>query len=151
MKRMLLTGFLVMFFFLIVSPVYGGLVPCGLSKDDPDQPGDQTVSCKLCHLFVMFDNIIDFFLLPPPAGGGIVPAIAVIIIAIGGFMYILAYAGVGEGGPEMLSRAKSLFKSVALGLLIIYGAWLIINTFLWAIGVDSWTGLREGWWIINCP
>ena len=111
-----------------------GLVPCG----GPECP------CTLCDFFRMIERIIDFVLFK------IVPALAVLMIAIGGFMYIVAYVGLAEGGPEMLSRAKSLFKSVIIGLLIAYGAWLIINTFFWAIGVADWTGLEHGWWQINC-
>lgn len=118
-----------------------GLVPCGT-------PG---CPCTFCHLFVMFDRIVDFFLVPCSFNHGapIVLLIATLMLAIGGFMYIFAYAGVAEGGPEMLSRAKTLFKSVIFGLLIIYGAWVIVNTFLWAIGATVWEGGGH-WWEIEC-
>ncbi|MFH1656286.1 MAG: hypothetical protein ABH956_00745 [Candidatus Nealsonbacteria bacterium] len=111
-----------------------GLVPCGGSS----------CPCKLCDFFKMIERIVDFILF------GIVPALAALMIAIGGFMYIFAYLGVAGGGPEMLSTAKNVFKAVILGLLIVYGAWLIINTFFMVIGVADWTGLRQGWWTINC-
>lgn len=118
-----------------------GLVPCGT-------PG---CPCQFCDFFVMFDRIIDFLLFI------IVPSLAALMIAIGGFMYIFAHvapaeaiSGGSKGGPQMLSQAKKLFTSVAFGLLIIYGAWLIVNTFFMMIGVQSWTGLEGGWWQINC-
>lgn len=114
-----------------------GLVPCGT----------RCCPCTLCDFFVMFDRIVDFILFR------IVPPLAALMIAIGGFMYITAYAGPAEilegkkGGPQMLSRAKSLFKSVALGLLIVYGAYLIVGTFLWAIGLNNWTyDIYHNWW-----
>jgi len=128
---------------LILLPLVSsanGLVPCGPGTDKP--------VCEFCDLFVMFDNIIHFLL------KNIVPPLAALMIAIGGFMYILAYAGPAElleggkkGGPKMLSQAKTLFKSVIFGLLIIYGAWVIIGTFLLAIGLADWTyDIYHNWW-----
>ena len=67
------------------------------------------------------------------------------MIAIGGFMYIISRAS-----PEKLTTVKSLFTAVAIGLLIVYGAWLIINVFLMTIGALSWSGFGEGWNVINC-
>ena len=131
-----------MFLFLVVFPVHGGLVPCGSSIDDPTTPEDETVPCQFCHFFVMFDRIVRFVLFT------IVPPVATLMIAIGGFMFIFAYAGHG-GGTEMLSRAKVLLKAVAIGLLIIYGAWVLVNTFFMAIGVTIWEGGGK-WWKINC-
>ncbi len=140
MKKIFLVAFFIVFLFSFVSPVYSGLVPCGLSVDDPDQPGDQTVPCELCHFFVMIDNWIDGLLFI------FVPITAALMIAIGGGMYIIS-----QGKPEMLSKAKSLFTAVAIGLVIIYGAWLIINLFLTVIGTTVWQGPGQGWWIIPCP
>ena len=142
MKKTALISFLALacFFFAlgVVQARAGcpteGLVPCGT----PSCP------CKLCDFFVMINRIINFVLFR------IVPVLAALMIAIGGFMYIAAYTGMAGEGPEMLSRAKKVFFTVAIGLLIAYGAWLIVNTFMWFIGVASWTGLREGWWRINC-
>lgn len=113
-----------------------GLVPCG--------PGTAKQYCELCDFFVMIERIIDFLLLPPPAGGGVVLALAVLMIAVGGFMYVIAYAG--AGGPEMVSRAKKLFTAVAIGLLIIYSAFLIIGLFLKFIGLADWTeNIYQNW------
>ena len=141
MRKISLIVFLVGIIFIPLVSLAAGLVPCG-GADEP--------SCRLCHFFVLFDNIVKFLLLPPPAGGGIVPGIAALMIAIGGFMYIFAYAGGTGKGPEVLSTAKRLFTAVAIGLLIIYGAWIIVNTFFMFIGVQEWTGLEE-WWKIDCP
>jgi len=120
-------------------PEPGGLVPCGRNCDDPTTSKCECEPCKLCDFFVMIDKWIDRLLFM------VVPSLAVLMIAIGGGMYI-----VSQGNPEMLGRAKKLFTSVVIGLLIIYGAWLFVNTFLMAIGVAEWTGLKEGWWIIPC-
>jgi len=148
MKKIFLIIFLVLFLTPLI--VRAGLVPCGLPQDDPDQQGDQTVRCQLCHFFVLFKNIVDFLLTK------IIPPLAILMIAIGGFMYVFAYLspsqslGGGSGGPALLSQAKQLIISVIFGLLIIFAAWIIVNFFFQMIGVADWTGLKEGWWKIDC-
>lgn len=139
-KILLLFIFLILLSFLII-PTFAsaGLVPCGLSQDDPSQDGDQTVPCELCHLFVMVDRILDFLFIM------VVPPLAALLIVIGGAYYILS-----RGDPGMVSKAKSVFVSVAIGLVIIYGAWAIVNTFLTTIGATEWEGFQDGWWKIKC-
>jgi len=133
-------------FFLLVIPLLlfplfsaktAGLVPCG----GPDEP-----ECEFCHFFELFDGIVDFFILPPPDGGGIIPGIAVLMIIIVGFRFYFA-----QGDPSRLKQAQSMLVTVVIGLFLIYGAWIIVNTFFAAIGVSGWTGLGEGGWsAINC-
>lgn len=110
----------------------GGLVPCGTT----------CCPCTLCDVFVLINNIVHLLLFR------IIPIVAALLIAIGGIMLIWAYAG--SGGPAMLVKAKSLFTSVIIGLLIIYCAWLIVNVFFMAIGVNKWEGFENGWWKIEC-
>jgi len=118
----------------------GGLVPCGRDCNDPfTEDIDESKPCELCDFFVMLDRWIDRLLFMA------IPVLAALMIAIGGGMYIIS-----QGQPEMLARAKRLFTAVVIGLIIIYGAWLIVNTFLMVVGVAEWTGLKEGWWIIPC-
>lgn len=107
-----------------------GLVPCG---------GAGEPACQLCHLFVLLDNIIDFFL------KYIVIPVATLLLVIGGLMFFL-YAE----DPSKVEQAKSLLRSTIIGLVMIFAAWLIINTFFMAIGVADWTGLKGGWFKINC-
>jgi hypothetical protein len=163
MKKIFLVVFLVTFLFLTFGLVYGactpcpseqrgGVVPCGRNCDDPRTPNNECEPCQLCHFFVMFENIFHFVLFD------IVPPLAVLMLAIGGFMYLFAYLspgevlpGGGKGGPKLLAQAKGLISSVIFGLIIIFAAWLIVNTFFMVIGVASWTGLSAGWWRIECP
>jgi len=133
MRKILLiifSGLLLFSFFSLVQAQEEGLVPCDLTGPN---------RCTFCHLFVLFDNIVDFLLLR------IIPVLTALMIAVGGFMYVIS-----QGKPETLSRVKSLFTNIVIGLAIVYGAWVIVNTFLMIIGVQGWTGLREGWWQINC-
>ncbi|MBU3942900.1 hypothetical protein KKA24_02865 [Patescibacteria group bacterium] len=153
MKKTILT---ILLLFILLAPVsvLAGVVPCGLVKDDPELNGDQTVPCTLCHLFVLGDNIVTFLL------KDVVPALAAFIVVIGGVMIMLSYsggmvdAGGGKkGGPALLGQAKKLLISLAIGLVIIYGAWIFVSLFLdTIIGVKDWAGLKNGGWsTINCP
>ncbi len=131
MKKAILISFLAL---IVGSQVMAaGLVPCG--GGDPEPP------CELCHFFVMGKNVIDTLLLK------IIPPVAVLFVIIGGTYFIL-----GSGyDPSLISKAKAIFWSVGVGLLIIYASWLAVNLFFTVIGVASWTGLAEGWWKIDCP
>ncbi len=131
MKKFILFLFLLLFL-LPLSVVYAdncpdGLVPCGL----PDCP------CTLCHFFEMIGNIVDFI------QRILAPVLAVLMIVIGGTLMITAYISPNAGG-ENLTRARSVFKATAIGLVIVWGGWIILNAFLTIIGVSA------NWWIIQC-
>lgn len=149
MRKFPISNFQFLILFLIIllgililpfTSLAAGLVPCG----GPGEP-----ACQLCHLFVLFKNVIDFLLVPSPLNKNIplVPLIAVLFLVVGGIMYIMAYL---PGSPFSLQQANQLFTSVAWALFIIYGAWLIVNLFFQAIGVQEWTNLKT-WWQIPCP
>jgi len=139
MKKIILATIL---FLVPAISLAAGLVPCG---------GQGEPICELCHFFVLFDNVIRFLL------NNIVFPLAILMIAIGGFMYIFAYVGPslvlpggGKGGPALLNQAKKLITAVIIGLVITFAAWIIVNTFFMIIGVASWTGLESGWFKIEC-
>ena len=138
---------------------YEGLVPCGKevyiggSWEDGKCVGGipKFIRCQFCHFFVMLDGAIDFVLFK------LVPPIAILMLVIGGVMFMFAYfggaemlPGGGAGGPKMLGQARKLITSVFIGLIIIFAAWIIIDLFFSLIGVAEWTGLREGWFSIQC-
>lgn len=129
-----------LFLSLIPVQTQAGVIPCGLRQDDPDQPGDQTKQCQLCHLFVLLDNIVDFVLFK------IVLPLATLLLVIGGILFIFS-----AENPENVTKGRAILTSVVIGLIIIFAAWLIINSFVMLIGVSEWTGLREGWFQIKCP
>ncbi len=125
--------------FLVTFPMISsasGLVPCG-------NPGQKP--CQLCDLFVLFNNVVNFFLFK------IVPAFAALLVVIGGFIYIISQAD-----AKMIALAKKVFTSVAIGLVIIYGSFLIVGLFFHFIGLSSWTtDIYHNWWQkgffqINC-
>jgi len=149
--------------------IYEGLVPCGkevciysgtetvgefleflelFKVDHPDFTLEKnceglggewkSIPCQFCHFFVMFRGILDFVL-------KLVIIIGVLMLTIGGFMFFFA-----GGSPATLDRAKRVLTSTVIGLVIIFAAWLIINTIFMGIGVAKWTNLREGWFTIPC-
>jgi len=94
------------------------LVPCGPGYPEPDD------TCKLCHLFRLLDNIMDFIFVD------IIPPIALLAIIAGGVYYFIS-----AGDPAKTTKAKGILTSVVMGLIIIYGAYMLINGFLAAIGI----------------
>lgn len=105
-----------------------GLVPCG-------QEGNP---CQLCHLFQLINNILNWVLFV------FIPVIAPIFIVIGG-IYIL----VARGNPGTYTQGRSVLTATVVGLIIVYTAWVLLNTVLTSLGVASWTGLGT-WWQIQC-
>lgn len=129
----------VSFLFLIPAQTQAGLVPCGASQDDPDTDGifeDQP--CQFCHIFVLINNIISFILTR------LVPIAAGLMLIIGGFYFLIA-----GPDPGKVNQAKSIIFAVVIGIVVIFAAWVFLNTFLTTIGVATWTGL-DNWWQITC-
>ncbi len=123
---------------------YEGLVPCGKSEARTDLGESElvTMPCQFCHIFVMIDGIVDFFLFK------LIPPIAVLMLIIGGIMFIF-----GGGSPTMVSRGKAILTSVVIGLVIIFAAWLIINVLFTALNLsDFGLGLTgpDKWSQIEC-
>ena len=98
------------------------------------------INCQLCHTFVMAKGIVDFFLIY------IIPPLAVLLITIGGIMFYF-----GGANPSYVSKGITLMKTVAIGLFLIYGAFMLVGMFLGSLGAAEWTGLTEGgWYRIKC-
>ena len=100
-----------------------GLVPCGT----------EGCPCQFCDFFVMFDRIVDFFLI------GIVPPVAVLMLVVSGIMFFAA-----GGDPAGIGKAKKMLWATLIGLGIIYGALMVVGTFLTVIGVAEIGPIQEG-------
>ncbi len=117
---------------LIAFPILvsAAIVPCG---------GTGQEACRLCHFFGLLDNIVDFVMFK------IVPPIAVVLLIAGGVFMLLS-----GGNPSGVTKGKSILLSTLIGLALVYGAYLLVNTFFLAIGVSEWTGLQSGWFKYPC-
>ncbi|OHA62847.1 MAG: hypothetical protein A2117_02635 [Candidatus Wildermuthbacteria bacterium GWA2_46_15] len=141
MKKLIIFVFLTL---IIAPPVLAaGLVPCGYDLNGDGIYTPATEGCKLCHFFVMIQGIINFVLFT------LVPPLAVLMVVVGGGMFIL-----GSGyDPTLINKGRSVLTSVAIGLLIIYGSWVFVNTFFVLIGLANTNlGARIGqWFVFPCP
>jgi len=105
------------------------LVQCGITADDP---------CTFCDFFVMINRIVQFVMTR------IVPVIAVLMLVIGGVMFFFAGAN-----PNALQTAKGIITSVVIGLVIIFCAWVIVNTVITKIGIVESPSILQ-WYNIEC-
>lgn len=122
---------------------YIGLVPCGRNADDPGTKNiDEAEPCEVCDFFAMAKRVIDFIVLR------FVPPVAVLFFVVGG---IVLYT---SGGSESrVAWARKVLFGVVIGLLVIYGAWMLIDSTLLMVS-DSFTPQPPGfpwpWNEITC-
>ncbi len=97
--------------------------------------------CNFCDFAKMLQNLINFltFKLALP--------LATLALIIGGFFLIIAGGNVGR-----IEKGKKAIFGGIIGLLIIFGAWLLINTFLYIFtGGNLSEILGHPWYKIECP
>ncbi len=107
-----------------------GLVPCGGYGEPP---------CSFCHFFVLINNMVRFIMFR------LVPVVASLMLVFGGVMLFFAGAN-----PEMLTKAKRAITSTVIGLVIVFGAWVVVNTVLTRTGIIDTPSILE-WYNIDCP
>jgi len=140
MKKLLSVSLLLalaLSFVPVFSYAQEGLVPCG---------GETQPPCDACHVFKLINNIERFLLFPSPFNNGVppVPAVAAIFLLIGGF-YLLTAAG----SPEKLQKAKTILAATIVGLIIVYGALLLLGAVLSSAEVAQWGDFRD-WVKVEC-
>lgn len=115
-----------------------GLVPCG---------GEGEAECSLCHLFVLAQNVTKFLTFT------IAPTLAILVVAYGGFNIFLAGAS-----PDKVKTGRNAITKAAVGLLIVFGAWMAINEVLLFLSqqtssvaeIKTATGKFNPWTDITC-
>ncbi len=126
------TGYFILAASFLIFPVVAqgaGIVPCGGEGENP---------CTFCYLFVLLNNIIKFLLID------LVPPIAVLMLVVGGIMYFF-----GGPNPSALNKAMGIMKSVVIGLVIAYTAWIVVNTILTTSGLAESESLLK-WYDLRC-
>jgi len=113
----------------------GGLVPCGRDWDDPTTSWDDTASCETCHGMLLLNEGMNFLI----QMAGILAVLALIVV---GFLFVIS-----SGNPEMKNLAKTSFKWVIIGFLILFLSWLLVDFILSAWGYLDPLG---GKWNVVC-
>ncbi len=127
------------FSFVDYSQAAGGIVQCGrgLIEDDPvttDINETYEDRCKLCDLIVGINDIIKW-------GRNIVIVVALTAITAGGILYIIS-----AGDEQMMQTAKNLIKQALWGVVIVMGAWVIVNTTMIVLATNSNLGIGVTKW-----
>lgn len=137
----------IFFIFVLMFSVFP-LVSFAQCPGFPYWPNDgcPIVSCSregnpcenLCQLLQTGQRIVAF------GATFLIFALAPLFFAIGGVMIIVA-----SGSPQNLDRGKRILYSALIGLLLAMGTFLIINTFLWLLGLSG-LAPNSVWYEINC-
>lgn len=128
MKKILLASFLLLF--LNINSAQAALVKCG---------GVGQKACEFCDFFVLINDLVRFVMLT------LVPIAAVLMLVIGGAMLVVG----GGVKADTWGKAKGIITSVVVGLLIIFSAWVIVNTVLTKSGIVKSPSLLQ-WHQIGC-
>jgi len=116
------------FLLVIASPVSAaGLVPCS----GPD--------CNACSLLQLISNVINFIVLD------ITMPLAGLLFLIGGIMMVAA-----GGSEEWFKKGKKVFLDTVIGVLIILGSWVIVNTLITTFGSSVEGFVPINWWNVKC-
>jgi hypothetical protein len=113
LKRLFFASIL-FFLFLSFTPAFAALVTCG----NEGQP-----ACTFNDLFAMINTVIEFVLYQ------VVPPIAAVTIVIAAINLMTS-----SGDPGKLESAKKTIVWILLGLVVVYGAWVIVKGFVTALG-----------------
>lgn len=105
-----------------------GLVPCGGGDEAP---------CTICDIFALISKITNFI------ATRFAPIVGALLFVYGGIMMI-----VSVGNPGKFQEAKKIFWSTIVGLVIIYGAWLVTNSLMKALAGEN--DISDTWNQIEC-
>lgn len=81
--------------------------------------------CRACSFFKLIDNIFSLILTR------IVPPLAVILIAIGGFLYLIS----GDS-EQRRTQARGILTWTVVGLVLVYASFLLLHTVLTVLAGD---------------
>ena len=131
MRKVIFAIFLIFLILFTSSPVSAaGFVSCGGFEEPP---------CDVCDFWEFMNSAFrDWLLLR-------MHQYFIVMILIAGIYFFFA-----RGNEELISKGKRVLKYIGLGLLMIYGAWALINFTFSVTGVAKWEGFRNGWWQLEC-
>ena len=95
----------------------GLLIPAACLSSEPKGVND-------CGLTQAFQTIVNFSRLIVVLTG----SAALLVFIYGGIMWIIA-----AGNQERIQKGKAALQAAAIGIVIIFGAWLLVNTIILAL------------------
>lgn len=111
---LLVTGYTLL---VTASVVNAAIVPCDIGP--AGGVGPRTHPCTVCDFFVLIKNIVDFLT------EAVAMPVAVIILIYGGIMLLTS-----GGSEDKIRKGKSALWQAVWGLVIVFAAWLIIDTII---------------------
>jgi len=105
----------------------GRLIPCDCITSDISQ-SEKVLKCGLTEMFQTIVNFSQIIL-------ALTGSAALLMIVYGGTMMILAGAGITGTGDnkKKINMGKDAIQAAIIGLAIVLGAWLIVNTTIMAL------------------
>lgn len=117
MRHLLFSFLLLLIAGLPMASAEAAFVPCGTEANP--------APCTLCHIVIAGKGIMDW-------GMQVMVAIGLVVITAMGIMYI-----VSAGDEGMIKQAKSGIKSSLIGVAVMLGAWLLVNTTLLLVAQET--------------
>ena len=122
MKKIILPIILFYLLLFIIIPAIvdaQGIVPCG-------NPGEK--ACTITDFFTLLTNIYSFII------WSIATPLAIIAIIVGAIFMMIS-----GGNPNLMSRGKEILKLAIIGLVLVFGSYLIIDFILKTLGfTQNW-------------
>jgi hypothetical protein len=119
-RKLAALALLLPIFFAAIMPMVALAQGGGLKTIVPPncQGAGAAENCGACDIAILAQNVIN---------DGIFFAIVVsaVFIAWAGWQYMTA-----EGQPYKIKAAKKMFRNIVIGLLLIVGAWLLVDVLL---------------------
>jgi hypothetical protein len=101
------------------------LVPCSGAQSGADPLGgkDTVIGCDFAALMIVVQRFINLLLYATTF-------IAIILIVFAGFKYLTA-----GGDTSKTTEAKKIFKAIAIGMIIAFTSWVVVNTIVTQLGI----------------
>lgn len=123
------------------TTTWAGLVPCGRDLNNNGKIDPINEECRICHLFVGVNGLVQFFSLD------LATPLAIVVLLYAGFLYITSVED-----PKKVSDAKKALNAAVWGMVITFGAWIIVDTVLKLLitqglgeGLGGGAAKIEGW------
>jgi hypothetical protein len=106
--------------------ISGGIVPdCGYNiRTQANETGTGRM-CGISDLIILIQRVIEYIFI-------LILPIAAIVFAYVGFLFLTS-----GGNTDKKTKAKKAMTNLVIGIVLVLAAWLIVQTVLTALGVDT--------------